>query len=190
MQKPVLQFDEQLLLKAQGTDGTGLRVAFLDVDGVLTDGQLCYTAGGEEIKIFNTQDGFGLKLLREAGVEPVIITGRDSAPLRTRLAGLGVRYAYYGVKNKLKVALLVLEALKTNWDYVAAIGDDWPDLPLLKHAAFSVAPMNAHAEAKFFADYITQTAGGNGAVREFCDILLMAAGVYNKLYQRWLFPEA
>lgn len=190
MQKPVLQFDEQVLLKAQGTDGAGLRIAFLDVDGVLTDGQLCYTAGGEEIKIFHTQDGFGLQLLRQAGVEPVVITGRDSAPLRTRLAGLGIRYAYYGVQNKLKVALHVLEALRIDWAHAAAMGDDWPDLSLLNHVAFAVAPSNAHVEAKSFADYVTKATGGYGALREFCDILLMAAGVYDKLYQRWLSPEA
>lgn len=189
MSHPVLQFDSQVLLKAQGKDGAGLRVVFFDVDGVLTDGGLCYTAAGEEIKVFNVQDGFGLKLLREAGVEPVVITGRDSAPLRTRLAGLDIHYAYYGVKDKLKVALKVLEAFEIDWNRAAAIGDDWPDFPLLSRAAFTVAPANAHAEAKALVDYVTQAKGGHGAVREFCDLLLMASSVYDGLYKKWMNPE-
>ena len=189
MSRPVLQFDPQILLKAQGENATGLRIAFFDIDGVLTDGGLCYTAAGEEIKTFNVQDGFGLKLLREAGIEPVIITGRDSAPLRTRLASLDIHYAYYAVKDKLKVALKVLEAFETDWDAVAAIGDDWPDLPLLNRAVFSVAPANAHAEVKSIVDYITQAQGGHGAAREFCDILLMASSAYDNLYQKWLSAE-
>lgn len=189
MLRPVLQFDAKILLKAQGENAQGPRVVFFDIDGVLTDGSLHYTATGEDIKVFNVQDGFGLKLLREAGIEPVIITGRDSAPLRTRLAGLDIHYAYYGVKDKLKVAMKVLEVFDIGWDQAAAIGDDWPDLPVLSRVSFAVAPANAHVEVQALAHYVTQARGGHGAVREFCDILLMAAASYDKLYHQWLGTE-
>ena len=182
MNTPALEFDPQLLLKAQGKTPEGIRLVIFDVDGVLTDGRLYYTQEGETLKAFHVLDGQGLVLLRKAGIEFVVITGRDSPALRRRLSDLGIEKAFYGVKDKAKAAAEVLEELGVSWEHVAVIGDDWPDIPLLKQAAFGVAPAGAHVEAKAVAHYVTQKLGGEGAVREFCDILLMAGGHYDRLY--------
>jgi 3-deoxy-D-manno-octulosonate 8-phosphate phosphatase (KDO 8-P phosphatase) len=174
----------ELLLKAQGRvheAGFGLRAAIFDVDGVLTDGRVYIGAGGEEFKAFNTLDGHGLKLLMKAGITPVVITGRDSPGVRRRVADLGIAHAFYGVSDKLAAAEPLLGSLNLGWSDVAAMGDDWPDLPLLQRAAFACAPANAHGEAKAMADYVTQAQGGHGAAREFCDLLLTASGHYQAL---------
>jgi len=176
----------ELLLAAQGTgrDGVlGLRAAIFDVDGVLTDGRLYIGDTGEQFKAFHSLDGHGLKMLQSAGIVPIVITGRDSAAVRRRVADLGLQHAHYGISDKLAVAQQVLAALQLDWADVAAMGDDWPDLPLLTRAAFACAPNNAHAEVKAVAHHVTAAAGGNGAARELCDLLLMAAGRYAGLLQ-------
>ncbi len=183
---PALRFDAALLLRAQGTGtgtGLGMKVAIFDVDGVLTDGRIYIGEHGETVKAFSTLDGHGLKLLRQGGIEPLIITGRDSPAVRRRIADLGLLHAVYGVHDKLAAATALLAALGLAWPDVAAIGDDWPDLPLLHRAAFACAPCNAHAEVKAVAHHVTAQAGGHGAAREFCDLLLMAAGRYAALLQ-------
>ena len=103
--------------------------------------------------------------------------------MRRRVADLGLRHALYGVKDKLAAAAPLLASLGADWSEVAAIGDDWPDLPLLTRAAFACAPANAHAEVKAVAHHVTAVPGGQGAAREFCDLLLMAAGRYGALFQ-------
>lgn len=179
---PVLRFPPELLLRAQGA-GLGIKAALFDVDGVLTDGSVFIGEAGEVFKAFSTLDGHGLKLLAQAGIEPVVITGRDSAAVRRRVADLGLRHALYGVKDKLAAAEPLLASLGVDWPDVAAIGDDWPDLPLLARAGFACAPANAHVEVKAVAHHVTSVAGGQGAAREFCDLLLMAAGRYADLLQ-------
>jgi 3-deoxy-D-manno-octulosonate 8-phosphate phosphatase (KDO 8-P phosphatase) len=176
---PALNFSPELLLKAQG-----VRVAFFDVDGVLTDGGL-YIAeqGGETIKRFNTLDGHGLKLLQKAGITPVVITGRDSPALRARLDALGIIHTHYGTEDKRPAAEITLKALSLDWSQAAAMGDDWPDLPVMRRAAFSCAPANAHTEVKACADFVTAEGGGHGAARAFCDLLLVASGRYAQLLQ-------
>ncbi len=139
MTNPALSFSPELLLKAQG-----IRVAFFDVDGVLTDGGLYFSETGEALKRFHTLDGHGLKLLRRAGIEPVVVTGRDSGALRTRLQALGVVHAHYGTEDKRPAAQQTLDQLGLDWGAAAAIGDDWPDLPLLRACALACAPPNAH----------------------------------------------
>jgi 3-deoxy-D-manno-octulosonate 8-phosphate phosphatase (KDO 8-P phosphatase) len=177
---PALRFSPELLLRAQGK-GLGMRAALFDVDGVLTDGRLYIGESGETVKAFSTLDGHGLKLLAAAGIEPVIITGRDSAAVRRRVADLGLQHAVYGAADKLLAAEAMLSALALDWTEVAAMGDDWPDLPLLTRAAFACAPANAHAEVRAVAHHVTSRAGGHGAAREFCDLLLMASGRYATL---------
>ena len=173
-------FDPAVLLKAQGT-ALGLKAAIFDVDGVLTDGRLYIGADGETFKAFHALDGHGLKLLAQGGIAPLIVTGRDSAAVRRRVADLGLAHAVYGASDKLAAAGALLDTLGLAWGEVAAIGDDWPDLPLLTRAAFACAPANAHAEVKAVADHVTAAAGGFGAAREFCDLLLMASGRYAAL---------
>jgi len=174
--KPALNFDPALLLKAQG-----IKVAFFDVDGVLTDGGLLFSETGETLKRFNTLDGHGIKLLQQAGITPVVITGRDSKPLRLRLQALGIVHAHFGTEDKRPAAQQTLATLGLDWDHAAAMGDDWPDLPVMRRCAFACAPANAHAEVLAVAHHVTTARGGDGAAREFCDVLLVASGRYAEL---------
>jgi 3-deoxy-D-manno-octulosonate 8-phosphate phosphatase (KDO 8-P phosphatase) len=180
-----LSFPAETLLRAQGA-GLGLKAAIFDVDGVLTDGRLYIGDQGETVKAFNTLDGHGLKLLAAGGIQPLVITGRDSPAVRRRVSDLGLRHAVYGAHDKLAAAETLLAELGLAWGEVAAMGDDWPDLPLLTRAAFACAPANAHAEAKSVAHHVTAAQGGHGAAREFCDLLLMASGCYAALLQQQL----
>ncbi len=174
--QPALQFDPALLLKAQG-----IKVLFLDVDGVLTDGGLLFSESGETLKRFNTLDGHGLKLLQKAGITPAVITGRDSKPLRKRLEALGITHAHFGTEDKRPAAEQALAALGLQWSQAAAMGDDWPDLPMMRSAAFACAPANAHVEVRAVAHHVTPERGGHGAVRACCDLLLVASGRYADL---------
>ena len=177
---PTLNFPPELLLAAQG-----IRVAFFDVDGVMTDGGILMSDEGETLKRFHILDGLGLKLLQRAGITPVVITGRDSKPLRRRLEALGVQHVYYGTEDKLPAAQKALAQLGLAWPQAAAMGDDWPDLPVLRRAAFPVAPPHAHIEVRACARHVTQAAAGQGAAREFCDLLLVASGQYAQLLEAY-----
>ena len=170
---PAQQWPAELLLRAQG-----IKIAFFDVDGVLTDGGLYISEAGETLKRFHTLDGHGIKMLREAGITPAVITGRDSRALRHRLAALGVEHVRYGTED-------MLQALGLDWQQAAAIGDDWPDLPVLRRCQLACAPANAHAEVRGIAHFSTVQRGGSGAAREFCDVLLAASGAYVQLLDRY-----
>ena len=177
---PALNFAPELLLKAQG-----IRVAFFDVDGVLTDGGLYMSEQGESLKRFNTLDGHGLKMLQKAGITPAVITGRDSPALRARLQALGIKHAHFGTEDKRPAAELTLAVLGLEWSQAAAMGDDWPDLSVMTRAAFSCAPANAHAEVRARADHVTTAQGGHGAARAFCDLLLVASGRYADILREY-----
>jgi 3-deoxy-D-manno-octulosonate 8-phosphate phosphatase (KDO 8-P phosphatase) len=178
--QPAIHFEPRLLLRAQG-----VKVAFLDVDGVLTDGGLYFSESGESLKRFNTLDGHGLKLLQKAGITPVVISGRDSKALRLRLAALGIEHAFLGTEDKRPAAEQCLQALGLGWHQAAAMGDDWPDLPVMHAAALACAPPHAHVEVRAIAHYVTQAAGGAGAARELCDLLLVASGRYADLLEAY-----
>ena len=169
-------FPPAILQRAQD-----IRVLLLDVDGVLTDGGLYFTENGETSKRFNTLDGHGLKLLQHTGVEPVIITGRDSAALRVRLNALNIQHAHFGVEDKHSAAQSALQSLGLSWAQTAAMGDDWPDLPMLLPSTLACAPPNAHREVLSRVHWVTQARAGHGAVREVCDLLLQARGDYAAL---------
>lgn len=173
---PALSFAPSLLQQAKD-----IRIVFLDVDGVLTDGGLQFTEHGETIKRFNTLDGHGIKLLQKAGMVPAVVTGRDSAPLRLRLQQLGVEQVVFGTEDKLPAAQAILDKLGLGWHQAAAMGDDWPDLPVMRRCAFACAPANAHVENLAVADWVTTAQGGQGAVRQLCDLLLVATGHYHRL---------
>lgn len=173
---PALNYAPELLLKAQG-----IRVVFFDVDGVLTDGGLYFSEAGETLKRFSVLDGQGLKLLQKAGITPVVITGRDSPPLRLRMKALGITHARFGTEDKRPAAEAFLQALGLDWSQAAAMGDDWPDLPVMQRVAFACAPANGHAQAKALAHHVTVERGGEGAARALCDLLLVAGGHYARL---------
>ena len=173
---PALNFPPELLLQAQG-----IKLVFFDVDGVLTDGGLYFGETGETIKRFHTLDGHGLKLLQRAGIAPAVITGRDSKALRLRLAALGIEHVHSGKEDKQPAAEETLKTLGLDWSQAAAMGDDWPDLPVMQRCALACAPPNAHVEVKAMAHYVTQASGGQGAARELCDLLLVASGKYAAL---------
>ena len=175
---PALTWPPTLLLRAQA-----VRVAFFDVDGVLTDGGLYFSAEGETLKRFHTLDGHGIKLLARAGITPCVISGRDSAPLRVRLQALGVTHVRLGTEDKLPAASDLLAELGLDWSQAAAIGDDWPDLAVLRRCGFACAPPHAHAEVLARVHHVTRAAGGQGAAREFCDLLLVASGRYAGLLE-------
>ena len=143
---PALTFPPELLLVARGP-GDGIAAAIFDVDGVLTDGTVYLGEGGETVKAFSTLDGQGIKLLQIAGIVPIVVTGRDSPAVRRRMADLGVAHAAYGVADKMAAAAALVAEVGVDWQRVAAIGDDWPDLPVLQRAAFACAPPQAHVEA-------------------------------------------
>ncbi|WP_310739907.1 KdsC family phosphatase [Inhella proteolytica] len=180
--KPVLSFPPELLLLAQGV-GPGMKAVIFDVDGVLTDGRIYIGEQGESFKAFNTLDGHGLKSLQHAGIEPIVITGRDAPGVRRRMVDLGIRHALYGIKDKLAAAEGLLAELGIAWSEVAAMGDDWPDLPLLLRAGLAIAPPGAHAEVLAVAQHVTRAAAGYGAAREACDLLLVAAGQYGRIFE-------
>lgn len=171
---PHPEFSTALMARAQG-----IRVLFLDVDGVLTDGGLFFGAEGETLKRFNTLDGHGIKLLQSAGIQVAIISGRDCAALRSRLDTLGIKHMALGTEDKIEAAQTILRALDLNWSACAAMGDDWPDLPLMQNVCLALAPANAHRENLACAHWITQATGGNGAVRAVCDLLLWANHQYH-----------
>ena len=175
---PQLNFPPELLLRAQD-----LSVVFFDVDGVMTDGALYFTEAGETLKRFHVLDGHGLVLLQHAGIVPAVVTGRDSKALRVRLEALGIAHARFGVADKAAAAQNILDTLGKSWEQSAAMGDDWADLPLLRRCAFAVAPTNAHAEVLAVADYVTPRGGGHGAVRDLCDLLLVASGRYARMLE-------
>lgn len=176
--KPVLNFPPELLLRAQP-----VKLVFFDVDGVLTDGGLYFTEHGETMKRFHTLDGHGIKLLQRAGITPAVITGRDSPALRLRLKALGVTHARFGTENKRPAAEAMLAELGLDWAQAAAMGDDWPDLPVLRRCTLACVPPGAQAEVLAAAHHVTRAAGGQGAVRECCDLLLVASGHYARLLE-------
>jgi 3-deoxy-D-manno-octulosonate 8-phosphate phosphatase (KDO 8-P phosphatase) len=178
---PVLQHDPALLLRAQP-----VRIVFFDIDGVFTDGGLYFSDQGETLKRFHTLDGQGIKMLQRIGVTPAVITGRDSAPLRLRLKALGVEHAVFGTEDKRPAAEHLLDQLQLGWDQAAAMGDDWPDLPVLQRVALACAPHQAHPEVLARAHFVTARHGGAGAVRELCDLLLVAHARYGELLRSYL----
>jgi 3-deoxy-D-manno-octulosonate 8-phosphate phosphatase (KDO 8-P phosphatase) len=133
-------------------------------------------------------DGLGIKLLQQAGITPVVISGRDSVPLRMRLKALGITNLHLNTEDKRPAAEKSLATLGFTWQQAACMGDDWPDLPILQACAFACAPLHAHEEVKAIAHYTTQLPAGSGAVREFCDLLLTACGQYAKQLAKFQTP--
>lgn len=151
-----------------------IKLIVFDIDGVHTDGKLYFTATGETMKAFNSLDGLGINMLLRSGIEAALITGRTSTIVETRAAELGIKYLYQGKTQKVEAFNDCLQKLNIGADKAAYMGDDVTDLPVMQRVALSIAPANAVDVVKENADWVTQHRGGNGAVREACDLLLKA----------------
>jgi len=151
-----------------------IRMLVLDVDGVHTDGRLYLSALGEEFKVFHVRDGSGLVAVQNAGIVVAIISGRDSAAVQRRAEELGIRHVRQGVVDKSAALDDVLRQTGMRPDETACVGDDTPDLPMLRRAHLAVAVADAHPAAAAAAHFVTHAKGGRGAVREVCDLLLEA----------------
>ena len=169
-----------------GARAARIRLMGFDVDGVMTDGSLYFTPNGEEIKVFSSLDGHGLKMLQSAGIEVAIISGRRSRALELRAANLGITELHMGVEDKLGCLNDLLTRRQLSAVEAGYMGDDVVDLPILRACGFSAAPADAHDFVKQHVDYLARKAGGRGAVREVCDYLLGAQGKLDAMHAAYL----
>ncbi len=163
-----------------------IKLLLLDVDGVLTDGTITYTDDGNEIKSFHTRDGFGLRILQEAGVEVGLITARSSKAVARRADDLKLKHVFQKARNKLEIFQKLLIELSLSPVEVAYMGDDWLDLPLITRVGLAATVVDGAAEVKQRAHFISENKGGYGAVRELCDLILEAKGVHRELLALYL----
>jgi 3-deoxy-D-manno-octulosonate 8-phosphate phosphatase (KDO 8-P phosphatase) len=151
-----------------------IRLLVLDVDGVLTDGRLYFDAQGEALKVFHVRDGAGMVQLMKAGVQIAIITGRSSPHVETRMRELAVSIVHQGVQDKLAVLQSILSEMHITRNEVAVVGDDAAEVPMFNVVQLAIAVADAHSSARAAAHHVTQASGGQGAVREVCDLILQA----------------
>lgn len=163
-----------------------LRFLILDVDGVMTDGSICYTSSGEEVKTFNVKDGAGMKYWARAGHRAGIITGRASPVVERRAKELDIGFVIMNAKFKLPALEEMLAASGVEPAEVAMIGDDLPDLPILRRVGFGVAVADAVDEVKEAAAMVTEQKGGHGAVREVVEFILRSQGRWDAIMERYL----
>ena len=162
-----------------------IKLLILDVDGVLTDGSIVYSDGGEELKCFNVQDGHGIKLLLRAGIDVALVTGRRSAAVEHRARDLGITLVFQKVLNKIEAYEEIRATRKLRDEELCVMGDDLPDLPILRKCGFSVAVPESVDEVLQEADYVTRRGAGQGAVREVCEIILKAQGLWEQVTARY-----
>ena len=154
------------------TEYAGIRLLVMDVDGVMTDGKIIYTSDGQEIKSFNIKDGLGIKRAQASGIETAIITGRTSPMVERRALELGIAHLVQGREDKLAALSDLLDQTNLSLDQVAYIGDDLPDLTAIDSVKLGACPANAATEVKSRANWVSTRAGGDGCVRELCDLLV------------------
>lgn len=162
-----------------------IKLLLMDCDGVLTDGRLWLTADGDEQKAFHARDGQGISLLHRAGLQTGIITGRTSSAVDRRAQDLKMSYVQQYAKDKIKALEEILAAAGVTTDECAYIGDDVGDIPVMRRVELAVAVSDAVEETKQAAHYITALKGGQGAVREVCDLVLKAQGRWDELMERF-----
>ena len=162
-----------------------IRLLVLDVDGVLTNGQLYFSEHGESLKAFNTLDGHGIKLLQANGIRVAIISGRRSAALELRAKALGITLLWQGREDKLNALGELLQQAPFEPHEIACAGDDLPDLPVMRASALAITVPNAHESLHRYAAACTERAGGQGAVREIADYLLQSQGKYQAILDRY-----
>ena len=193
LRKRAIQREEQIVQiprshawQAAMMQAKKVEVLLLDVDGVLTDGTLFYAGASEEVKAFNTLDGFGLRLLHDAGIAVGLITARSSEAVSKRAKELKLEYVITGCRNKRDAYNTLLAEQSWQPEQTAYMGDDWLDLPVLIQVGCSFAPANAAAEVCCQVDYVTEKSGGHGAVREVAELILEAKGLLAGLLSRYM----
>ena len=158
----------------------------LDVDGILSDGFVTLTNTGDELKSFDIRDGLGMKLVQQAGIKVIIITGRKSNIVEKRMGDLGVDLIFQGREDKGVALREACAQLNLKPEDCLYMGDDWPDLSAFAIAGMKVTVPNGHVEVRRRADLVTQAYGGRGAVRDICDMILSSKGVYQELLEKYL----
>jgi 3-deoxy-D-manno-octulosonate 8-phosphate phosphatase (KDO 8-P phosphatase) len=166
-----------------------VRMLLLDVDGILTDGRILYNEQGQEIKFFHVQDGQGIRWLLKAGITVGFLSGRSSPAVAVRARELKIPLLFQGIKDKILIFNDLLEKSALSREEVAYGGDDFIDLRLLKAVGFSFSVRDAHARIQKEVDYVTQNAGGYGAVREICELILEARDLWNSLLEQYGFQR-
>jgi 3-deoxy-D-manno-octulosonate 8-phosphate phosphatase (KDO 8-P phosphatase) len=162
-----------------------VKLLILDVDGVLTDGRIIMDHKGREIKAFDVRDGHGIKLLREAGIEVAILTGRNSPVVQKRADDLGILWVRQAVNDKVAAYQEIAHKVGIGYKETCFVGDDLVDIPLLKQVEVPIVVADGAPEAKRLALYVTQSPGGRGAVREVCDLLLQSQGKWEEVLRRY-----
>lgn len=160
-----------------------IKLVIFDIDGVFTDGQLHFMPSGEEQKVFHVHDGLGIKMLLQANIEAAIITGRESPIINQRMQKLGIKYIFQNQEEKIKAFEELLTQLNLYPEQVAYVGDDLPDIPVMRRVGLPITVPNAHHLVKEFSVWQTNFAGGQGAVREVCEFILQAQGLTNSFEQ-------
>ncbi|MBW6486808.1 MAG: HAD-IIIA family hydrolase [Syntrophobacterales bacterium] len=172
--------DEKLLNKLRR-----VKLFISDVDGVLTDGTIVVNDEGLESKQFNVRDGHGLKLLLRYGIDVVLVTGRQSRAVEWRATDLGITEVHQGIRDKGKIFEEIIKRRNVPPDETACIGDDIVDIPIMRKAGLSIAVFDAVREVREDADYVTTNPGGRGAVREVCEMILKAQGLWGDIVARY-----
>lgn len=180
----MIYLGEDILKKAEK-----IKLLLMDVDGVLTDGRIIYDSDGREIKFFFVRDGHGIKLLHRFGIKTGIITGRSSKIVDIRAKELGMDYVFQNVSDK---GYIIDEIIKEGFfepDEIAFIGDDIVDIPVFKRVGFKITVPDASYDVRDEVDYITLNYAGKGAVREVCEIILKAKGLWETVMQDYRLYE-
>jgi len=154
------------------TDYAGIRLLVMDIDGVMTDGRVTYTSDGQELKSFNVKDGLGIQRAQASGIETAIITGRTSPMVERRALELGIYLLMQGIEDKLTALSNLVDKMNLSLDQVAYIGDDLPDLMAIESVKLGACPADAATEVKSKANWVATRVGGDGCVRELCDLLV------------------
>lgn len=154
------------------TDFADIRLLVMDVDGVMTDGKITYTSDGQELKSFNIKDGLGIKRAQASGIETAIITGRKSPMVEHRAREMGIAHLVQGREDKLAALSDLVDQMNLSLDQVAYIGDDLPDLTAIESVKLGACPADAATEVKSKANWVSTRSGGDGCVRELCDLLV------------------
>lgn len=176
-----IPYDDRLLEKAKQ-----IQLLILDVDGVLTDGRLFFDNDGNEYKSFNSRDGLGIRLLWQTGVELAVISGRHSKSVAARMKMLGIENVYQGYKDKRQALLELIRKTGIRAEHMAYVGDDLIDLPVMMKVGLAIAVNDANFSVKQRAHWCTSLSGGLGAVREVCDMLMIAQGTYDEVLNSYL----